>query len=114
MSYDIRLLDPVTKEAILFDDLLLVKKGTYCFGASSAYVNIPESIMDYPWIYYLNGLTGANSIQILEAEMDQLEDGKSIDDNVKWYLLQLLVIAKMRPDGIWEVVINDQTESTNL
>jgi hypothetical protein len=53
-------------------------------------------------------MTGAESIPVLQAAADQL--GNDIDEdywkptegNAKAALLQLIALAKMRPDGVWE------------
>lgn len=54
------------------------------------------------------GLTGAESIPILQRAADQLNDETDPDywepteGNAKRPLLQLIAMAQLRPDGIWE------------
>ena len=57
----------------------------------------------------LNGLTGRESIPVLEKAIASLGDETDpdywavTDGNAKKPLYQLLTMAQMRPDGIWEV-----------
>lgn len=54
------------------------------------------------------GMTGAESIPVLEAAAAKLSDEVSDDyweateGNAKRALLQLLAMARMRPDGVWD------------
>lgn len=115
MSYDISLLDPVTKQVIVFDKIHFLKGGTYCCGGTDrAWLNITYNYSGYYYflmgdqgIRSLYGLTGAESIPLLQAAIDQLKDDVDVDywkateGNSKRPLLQLLAMAQMRPDGIW-------------
>lgn len=53
------------------------------------------------------GLTGAESIPVLKQAIDQLGDDTHYDywepteGNAKRALAQLLALAQMRPDGVW-------------
>lgn len=53
------------------------------------------------------GLTGAASIPVLQSAIDQLGDDTHPDywepteGNAKRALAQLLALARMRPDGVW-------------
>ena len=53
------------------------------------------------------GLTGAASIPVLQSAIDQLGDDvhpnywEPTEGNAKRALAQLLALAQMRPDGIW-------------
>ena len=55
-----------------------------------------------------NGMTGAESIPVLQNAIANLGDDtdqdywKATDGNAKRSLCQLLAMAKMRPDGIWD------------
>lgn len=53
-------------------------------------------------------MSGAESIPVLKKAVDNLGDEtspdywESADGNVKKALLQLIAMAKLRPDGIWD------------
>jgi hypothetical protein len=103
-----------------------MKGGTFCVGGcTTAWINItynysphfyrvipatdPESDEDAKrgGIRSLYGLTGAESIPILEKAVAQLGDDvhedywEPTEGNAKQALLQCLALAKMRPDGVW-------------
>ena len=116
MSYDIYLHDPVTKENIILDDKHQMKGGTYCLeGTTEAWLNITYN---YGKIFYeklgekgiraIYGMSGADSIPILQKAIDELKDDvdndywKATEGNAKRSLIQLLTLAKLRPDGIWD------------
>ena len=116
MSYDIDLVHPITKKTLELDSPHHMKGGTYAVGGS-AYASLNVTY-NYAKHYYrvfgadgirtIYDMTGADSIPVLEAAIAQL--GDDIDDdywadtegNAKVALMQLLALAKMRPDGIWE------------
>ena len=117
MSYDIELLDPVTRKTIEFDTPHQIKGGTYAMnGTTEAWLNITYN---YGNLYYrdnvfgergirtIYGLTGAESIPILKKAIDGLGDDTNPDywtateGNAKKPLYSLLAFAQMRPDGIW-------------
>ena len=116
MSYDIQLLDPVTKEVIDLDAPHQIKGGTYAIGGTSeAWLNITYNYADRFYrvfgekgIRIIYGMTGAESIPVIKAAMDKLSDDvsddywKSTDGNAKKSLAGLLAFAQMRPDGIWD------------
>jgi hypothetical protein len=89
MSYDINLLDPVTKEVIEFDFPHQISGGNYVAGGTKY------------------GMTGAESIPVLKEAISKLGDDtnpdywKPTEGNAKEPLLGLLAFAQMRPDGIW-------------
>jgi hypothetical protein len=146
MSYDLSLIDPVTKEIIechahdmgggrkksSITDLAVVKVN---FGYSAILqkafpvLNEPhkgtpkwltdcisdltkeclgESIYRLSGIRTLYGMSGAESIPMLEDAISQLADDatdnylEATEGNVKRVLFQLLALARMRPDGIWD------------
>ena len=116
MSYDISLLDPVTKEVIHFEAPHQIKGGTYAInGTTDANFNITYN---YSPIFYktmgekgirsIYGLSGANSIPIIKSAINQLSDDvdndywKCTEGNAKKVLHGLLAFAEMRPDGIWD------------
>lgn len=150
MSYDISLVDPVSKKTLELDFLHQLKGGTYAMnGTTEAWLNItynyakwyrmPGVFPDRGEIAFCNdfgpytincsgiraiyGLSGAESIPILLSAIKTLEDmdadltDAEISDltshEVTGYWLptrknaikplhQLLALARMRPDGIWD------------
>lgn len=116
MSYDIELCDSVTREVIELDEPHQMRGGTYCVGGTTElYLNVTYNYSKYYYrvmgekgIRTIYGLTGAESIPILEAAISQLGNDvdpdywKPTEGNAKRPLYQLLAFAKMRPDGIWD------------
>lgn len=131
MSYDIYLVDSVSKEVLLLDEPHHMKGGTYCVGGTKeAHINctynyashfrkvfgdadVELSAFDKMFgggetgIRKLYGMTGAESIPVLERAISELGDDTDDDywtpteGNAKRALVQLLALAKMRPDGVW-------------
>lgn len=131
MSYDIELQDPVTKQTLQLDNAHHMRGGTYAVGGTTdAHLNITYNYSAYfrkvfgdqgvelsafdkvfgggeTGIRKLYGMSGAESIPVLEKAIGQL--GDDVDDdywaategNAKRALTQLLALAKMRPDGVW-------------
>lgn len=116
MSYDIQLLDPVTKGTILFDHSHEIRGGTYQLGGCrEAWLNVTYNYSSHFYrvfgdkgIRSIYGKSGADSVPMLESAIKQL--GNDVDDdywkategNAKQALLGLLTFAKLRPDGIWD------------
>ncbi len=116
MSYDLALVDPVTREELLLDAPHQMKGGTYALGGT------PTASLNVTYNYYahfrrtlgpygirsLYGKTGAETVPLLEAAIAQL--GNDVDEdywqptegNVKRALCQLRALALLRPDGVWE------------
>jgi len=115
MSYDIDLLDPHSKETIELESKHHLQGGTYALGGTrEATLNITYNygkhyyrVFGEKGIRTIYGLTGAESIPLLEQAASQLADDEDDDywcpteGNAKRPLLQLIVLAQMRPDGIW-------------
>ena len=119
MSYDLTLCDPVTKETLKLDEPHFMKGGTYAIGGTKElWLNITYNY----WVYYskpdvfgdggirvLKGLSGAESIPILERAIRALGDDvdpnywTATEGNAKSPLYMLLAMARMRPDGIWDI-----------
>lgn len=144
MSYDISLCDPVTGEALLLDSPHQMRGGTYAIGGTAeAWLNITYN---YSRWYYkpgvfpdrgkckdfydgltgirsIYGLSGAESIPVLEKaihSLEELEEDLSSEEieefqsqectgywmptkaNAIKPLYQLLAMAKLRPDGVWK------------
>lgn len=116
MSYDIYLTDPVNGAVIEFDEPHHMRGGTYQLGGSrAAHLNITYNYGEIfrrcfgdQGIRFLYNMSGADSIPILEQAISELKDGtredywKATEGNVKAALLQLVALAKMRPDGVWQ------------
>jgi hypothetical protein len=116
MSYDIRLTDPVTKATIEFESPHECMGGTYALGGTTeAWLNVTYNygchyrrVFGENGIRAIYGLTGAESIPVLKAAMEQLGDDvdpdywKATEGNAKRALAQLLAFAQLRPDGVWD------------
>lgn len=116
MSYDIELLDPITKERIDFDSPHFIEGGTYAEGGTTeAWLNITYNYSKYFYevlgdegIRTIYGMTGAESLPILKAAANKLGNDINSDywaateGNAKRALLGLIAFAEMRPDGIWD------------
>jgi hypothetical protein len=116
MSYDIRLIEPVSKETIRFPNKHFITGGTYAMGGTDeAWLNITYNYGDQfrkvfgeGGICSIYGKTGAESIPLLEKAISQLNDEtdsdywKSTEGNAKKALHGLLAFARLRPDGVWE------------
>lgn len=119
MSYDISLVDPVTKKTLQADFTHQIAGGTYAVGGTDALeLNVT---WNYSKFYYgdkafgdkgiksLDGMTGAESIPILKRVISNLGDDVSsvywdaTEGNAKKALCGLLALAQIRPDGVWEV-----------
>lgn len=138
MSYDISLRDPVTKEILEVDYPHFIRGGTYQVGGTKElWLNITynygryytKAFEDNPetqekGIRAIYGLTGLDSIPIIEKAIDKLKSDEIPDlppeeraeleaENVTGYwlptkenalkpLYSLITFAKMRPDGVWD------------
>ncbi len=119
MSYDIELRDPVTKETLQLDAPHHMRGGTYAMGGTTdAHLNVTYNYAPHfrkvfgdsggeTGIRKLYGMTRAESIPVLERAISELGDDtdpdywKPTEGNAKRALVQLLALAKMRPDGVW-------------
>lgn len=116
MSYDIELCHPTTKEVLSLDAPHHMAGGTYQLGGTTdAHLNITynygcqfHKVLGPEGIRSIYGLTGAESIPILRSAILLLADDitgnywEPTEGNAKQSLLQLLALAQMRPDGIWQ------------
>jgi hypothetical protein len=134
MSYDIELVDAVTGKTLELDTPHHMRGGTYAVGGTKrAHLNVTYNyykqfsrVFDTPnepcpnapewlredWsmvsgIRTIYGLTGAESLPILDKAIDLLGDDvdadywQATDGNAKRALVQLRSLAAMRPDGVW-------------
>ena len=116
MSYDISLHDPVTREVPCADMPHDMRGGTYCVGGTrELWLNVTynyaphfKRVLGESGIRAIYGMTGAESIPVLEDAASRLADDASDDywdateGNAKRALLQLAAMARLRPDGIWD------------
>ena len=115
MSYDINLVDPVTKKTIEFDSPHQIAGGNVAIGGTTeAWLNVTYNysehfyrVMGNKGIRRLYGLTGAEAIPILKKAISELKDDvdpdywKPTEGNAKQALCGLLAFAQMRPDGVF-------------
>jgi hypothetical protein len=117
MSYDIYLKDPVTKHTIEVENYHDMMGGTYCLdGTKELWLNVTYNYSKHFYnvvdkkdgIRAIYGMSGAQSIPILKSAIAKLKDDvnedywKPTEGNAKRSLIQLLAMAEMRPDGIWD------------
>lgn len=122
MSYDINLLDPITKEVVEINDAHFLRGGTYKVGGSKEltlnitynYSKILHRVIqpkntpsEYKTgIRSLYGITALEAVPILEAAISNLKDDvvnnywTPTEGNTKRALNNLLTMCKMRPDAI--------------
>lgn len=118
MSYDISLIDPVSKETLTVEKKHFMTGGTYCIGGTNElWLNVTynysnqfaKAFNDKKGIHLIEGKNAIDTIPMLEKAIANLGDDtdddywKSTEGNAKKPLIQLLAMAKMRPDGIWEI-----------
>lgn len=122
MSYDINLLDPITKEVIEINDAHFLRGGIYKVGGSKEltlnitynYSKILHRVIqpkntpsEYKTgIRSIYGMTALEAVPILEVAISNLKDDtdedywKDTEGNTKRALNNLLTMCKMRPDAI--------------
>lgn len=122
MSYDIDLLDPITKKIIEIKDAHFLRGGTYKMGGSTELsLNITYNYSKFlhqvlqpkstpsefkSGIRSLYGMTALEATPILEVAISTLKDDvdedywKPTEGNTKKALNNLLTMCKMRPDAI--------------
>ena len=115
MSYDISLQDPVSGDTLELDSPHQLKGGTYALGGTTqCHLNVTYNygkhyyrVFGEKGIRTIYGLSGVDSIPVLEKAISQLGDEvhpdywEPTEGNAKRALVQLLTLAKLRPDGIW-------------
>ena len=118
MSWDISLTDRVTGEVLHSDSPHMMRGGTFMLGGTTElWLNITynyskvyhrDSVFGKDGIGTIFGMTGLESIPLLEKAIHALGDDVSknyweaTEGNAKRPFVQLLTMAKMRPDGIWQ------------
>jgi len=117
MSYDMYLIDPVTKEVLETTTEHLMTGGTYVVGGTKEmwlnitynYSSIFQKVMGKDGIHKIEGMSAVDSIPILQSAINKLKDNvdsnywNATEGNAKRALNQLLALAKMRPDGEWKI-----------
>ena len=115
MSYDINLCDPVTNKVLHLDSPHQMQGGTYVLGGTTELsLNITYNyskhfvrVLGIHGIRSIYGKSGHETIPILQDAISKLADDKvdnywaSTEGNAKASLIQLLAMAKLRPDGVW-------------
>ena len=116
MSYDIKLIHPVNGDILELDSPHHMKGGTYQVGGTAkAEINITYNYSKFfselfgeKGIRFIYGMSGSESIEHLEECIPLLKDDltdnywDATEGNAKAALCQLLALAKMRPDGVWD------------
>lgn len=120
MSYDIELVDPVTRERLTTpdDSVHHIKGGTYALGGTSdMWLNVTwnyskifqKAFQIDDGINILEGKSGAEAIPMLTEAISRLADDvdadywKATEGNAKRALHGVLALCRMRPDGIIEI-----------
>lgn len=115
MSYDIELLDPVTKTVLLAEVDHCIRGGTYAMGGTrELHLNVTynyaphfKRVMGDDGIRRIYGMSGAQSKPVLEEAFSRLADDadddywKPTEGNAKRAIAGLLAFANLRPDGVW-------------
>ena len=119
MSYDIRLVNPQTRETVQFGTPHQFRGGTYAVGGTTeAWLNVTYNYSKHFYRVFSNpkgiralyGMTAAASIVCLDAAIAQLADDVCASDywnptegNAKVALLGLKALALASPpDSLWE------------
>ena len=117
MSYDIYLTDPVTHETLHTEANHDLTGGNYVIGGTTEmWLNITYNYGKYYYEHIDNdegirkiyGMTGAESLPLLEKAINELGNDVSSDywesteGNAKEALCKLKAFAQLRPDGIWD------------
>lgn len=117
MSYGVSLVDPETNETLHTDYPHVAKGGTYQVGeVTECWLNITYNYSPHfvkvfgdEGIEFLDGISGKDSISILEGAIEQLGDDidddywKPTEGNARFALVQMKLLATMRPDGVWSI-----------
>ena len=115
MSYDISLHDPVSGDVLESESPHQLAGGTYAVGGTTKrWLNVTYNYSEHfrrlgeKGIRTIYGMIGTESIPILQQAADALGDDvdddywKPTEGNAKRALLQLIALARLRPDGVWQ------------
>jgi hypothetical protein len=118
MGWDLTLVDPVTKEELYEDTPHQIKGGTYALGGTDKlWMSITynyskfyyEHFPDGEGLNWLNEKLAADTIPIIQGVIDKLGDDATdrywdkTSGNAKKALYGVLALAKLRPDGMFQV-----------
>lgn len=123
MSYDVTLCDPDTKEPLRDRYVHHMTGGTYQLGGTDElwlsvtynYATILCRVLVHPdrtrrdGMWVLHGLTGAESLPLLDDAigqlgLDEVDDyWSATEGNVRRALVYLRTMAALRPYGVWRV-----------
>ena len=116
MSYDIELRHPVTGETLKLDEPHHMRGGRYEVGGTADaqlkvtanyHRHFVAAFDDERGVRCIYGMAGAESISILKAAAGKLGNDvcenywTPTEGNAKAAIMQLLALARMRPDGVW-------------
>lgn len=115
MSYDIELCDAKTGRVLDADIPHGMTGGIYSPGDSNLWLNVTYNYAEHFYrvldkdkgIRWLYGKTGEDTIERLGKAIRQLKNDVSVDyweateGNARRALENLLFMAKLRPDGVW-------------
>jgi len=115
MSYDLSLIDPVTKEVLHSESPHQIRGGAYAINNDRLHLNITYNYAPFFYkifgekgIRAIYGMTGAESLPVIKKAIAQLKDDTDVDywkpteGNAKQSLYGLLALAQIRPDGVWD------------
>ena len=116
MSYDIYLKDSATGLPIMFGAPHFLHGGTYAIGGTcEAWYNVTYNyaphfyrLLGEKGIRSIYGMTASESIPVLEKAAIQLASEVSdnywdaTEGNAKKALMDLIQLAKLSPNGIWD------------
>jgi len=115
MSYDISLRDPVSGDVLHAESPHQLAGGTYIVGGTTEmWLNVTYNYYEHfqrignKGIRTIYGMSGAESLPVLQKAADELDVDldddywKPTEGNARHALVQLMVLARSRPDGIWQ------------
>jgi len=115
MSYDIHLVEPKTGQVVKAASPHHQTGGSYVPGDTNLWLNITWNYAPYFYrtlgpngIRTIYGLSGAESIPLLQAAMAQLKDDTNADywtpteGNARAALAALVALAEIAPHAIWD------------
>ncbi len=119
MSCDVNLTNPIMHETLEIDYKHSIHGGTYQIGASKyiwlnvaynyAEIYARNDVFGLNGVRILNGMTGAESIPILQKAIDSLKKEvhrdywKTTDGDARLALCNVLQMAKVHPDCVWKI-----------
>lgn len=118
MSYDISLIDPVSKNTLEVEQPHFMHGGNYAMnGTKEMWLNVTYNYYDKfakafgteEGIHVIENKSAVDTIPVLENAINALGDDtsgdywESTEGNAKKALVSLLTMAKMRPDGVWKI-----------